>query len=354
MPSRFCTCDHRQDQHVRSARECREDLCVCRKFVSRHAIPPLLADVQAEAAAAVLEIVEIQPPAAADLAGQPTAEVADAARAAAEELPTIGHWPDGDDELSTSALLAKAERERDSLARRCAVRFEEAEKLRAELSNALQCFDELQTAAGRKYQELGAERDEALAEIERLRTAVPRPTPHLDRVKAERDEALRDLAALRESLNGSASTASDALDQRDELAAELKNVRSYIALIIEATGLQADHTGAIDVVGWITEKRTELDNLRTSRHLAERRVEQLENEQHRRDQQDGTAVFADDIPAGYVAVPSGLLLDSSPRWFCQPITGCGEVYDQEQEGGRCKCGHLIVPVTVTITMARPR
>jgi hypothetical protein len=339
--SKVCNCDHRQDEHKLSKAACRKPWCDCVRFEwsgqwdpyeAPEPTPEIELNAEPDAPAAVLEIVEIQPP--------------------AEPGPEDVEVQETDDELSTSALLAKAERERDSLARRCAVRFEEAEKLRAELSNALQCFDELQTAAGRKYQELGAERDEALAEVERLRTAVPRPTPHLDRVKAERDEALRDVAALRESLNGSASTASSALAERDDLAAELENVRSYVALIIEATGLEADHTGAVDVVGWITEKRTEIDNLRISRGLAERRVEQLENEQHRRDQQDGTAVFADDIPAGYVAVPSGLLLDSSPRWFCQPITGCGEVYAQEQEGGRCTCGHLLVCTTVTVTHYR--
>ena len=50
---------------------------------------------------------------------------------------------------------------------------------RAALSNALRCFDDLQSVAGRKYQELGAERDLARAELasarqelERLRSAA--------------------------------------------------------------------------------------------------------------------------------------------------------------------------------------
>jgi hypothetical protein len=52
------------------------------------------------------------------------------------------------DTESTSAALARVTAERD--------------KVRDDLSNALYCFDDLQSVAGRKYQELEGERDAAM------------------------------------------------------------------------------------------------------------------------------------------------------------------------------------------------
>lgn len=63
----------------------------------------------------------------------------------------------------------------------------ERDEARAGLSNALYCFDDLASVAGRKYQELESERDLARAELASART-------ELDAVRAARDTLDRDLA----------------------------------------------------------------------------------------------------------------------------------------------------------------
>lgn len=55
---------------------------------------------------------------------------------------------------STSAALRRVERERDSLARRCAVRFKETEGLRAELASAHTEMDATRTARDNLDREL--------------------------------------------------------------------------------------------------------------------------------------------------------------------------------------------------------
>ncbi len=104
-----------------------------------------------------------------------------------------------------TARLERVESERDA-ARADLARAQQAlAASQADLSNALTCFDDLQTAAGRKYElyegelsrlraELERERQESgrlRRELEELRNGAPqRPTPHLDAVKRQRSTAI--------------------------------------------------------------------------------------------------------------------------------------------------------------------
>lgn len=304
-------CDHRQDEHKLSKAACRKPWCDCVRFdwsgqwdpYEDPEPTPAVEPVAAEVPVAELEIVEIQPPAdqEPEAASIAVADDCEAARTGGTFAKHYYGGADLNDTLSTSALLAKAVQERDD-ARAAVVDVEGHRKLTADRLTAAE-FERDQALAAEerckaRWHEAAASRDlaraevktlhdgmgeamdlataalreelaEARQEIEQLRTAVPRPTPNLDRVKAE-----------------------------------------------------------------LAEARTEIDNLRSRAVVADRLA--------------AAAV----TPAGHVAVPAGLLLDSSPRWFCQPITGCGEVFDQEQEGGRCTCGHLLVCTTVTVTHHR--
>jgi chromosome segregation ATPase len=109
-----------------------------------------------------------------------TAEYRSEAEALADALPPPGARFDLPGGESTSAALHRAEqerdeaiRERDSLARRCALRFEETEKLRAELASARTEVDVLR-------------RTEAV---------------EIDRLCTELDAARRDLAIARHDLD---------------------------------------------------------------------------------------------------------------------------------------------------------
>jgi len=144
MSSSWCVCDHPRADHVQNRKDCREPGCDCNAFEPRPAVPPLFEERLSPAEAEVLA------------AAQP-----------------------GPDTLSTSARLAKAERERDEARA-------EVDSVRAALNNAIRCYDELQTTAGGLHDEIRilkrsegldvvaarAELASARQELERLRTAT--------------------------------------------------------------------------------------------------------------------------------------------------------------------------------------
>jgi phage-related minor tail protein len=87
---------------------------------------------------------------------------------------------------STSARLRRVEQERD--------------EARAAVSNALRCFDDLQTAAGRKYQELSAERDVAQEQRDLARAELASAKTELGHLRRERDQLRADLTAALDEL----------------------------------------------------------------------------------------------------------------------------------------------------------
>jgi hypothetical protein len=310
----ICECGDPQSQHRASKYGCRALECVCTKYVldipatkrarfaaDHGAVEP---DADAVLARVALPLIEIQPEPVADDGVPEEPRVLNAAERGPQPIPP-GWSPDG---ASMLTRLVKAERERDEKA--------------AALSNALKCFDDLQTAAGRKYEDLGAERDEALARVRELEQDIDRDTgehklaaelasakQELERLRAvpvpdvdlegRLAEARAELDVLRESLKGSASTANVAL--RD-----------------------------------LAEARTEVDNLRLSRDAAE---------SQRAEARQVIEAMEEDRPT--TVAPTGNVIDTYTRWFCQPITGCGGQYEIEQDDNYCACGKQLLAITVT-------
>lgn len=175
--------------------------------------------------------------------------------------------------------------------------------LKAELASARQEIDRLIAQQG----------DVRQAAEEKVRAALAGQPPHLATALAEAladkelaegrlAEANQNITALRESLNGSAATASVAL--RD-----------------------------------LAEVRTELDNLRMTRDRAESELAEA---------RQVIEAIEEDRPVP-TAAPSEIhaVVDSYTRWFCQPITGCGEQYEIQQDDDYCICGKELLAVTVT-------
>jgi chromosome segregation ATPase len=146
---------------------------------------------------------------------------------------------------STAAALRRAEqerdkaiRERDSLARRCALRFEETEKLRDERDMALIGCDNLRDEVGRAEQE----RDRLSAAVDDLQADLANAQQECDeahatglvyaeKLLAERDLARAELASARQEIEhlraqvaSKGSYIDELIAERDRLIAHLRDV----------------------------------------------------------------------------------------------------------------------------------
>jgi hypothetical protein len=193
----------------------------------------------------------------------------------------------------------------------------------------------------------------------------------LRRVEQERDDLAAKLRTSELVRAGLATDARSIAARMETVKDELLAANDHLRRIAEAAGVEDAGTGAIDIVGGIkllraelTSARTELANVKDAATRKQwvisrkggRCCERCEQEIRRGEAyevQDGTGglILHVHCPSPAPAreaqpAPAEPPLWQYTVWFCQPATGCGQRYSQDQP--EHECGPLTAAV-VTIT-----
>lgn len=395
----ICECEHQQSQHKASKYGCRALDCFCSKYrfdieLTRRA----KGEVEPDAAEVLAEVV---PPDSALVTAElapgwypaPTSEPDTLAQMSAR-LAKVEQERDlsRDEGVRLNVAVLRAERERDEAREEIKV-LKNSEGLdvvaaRAELVSARQETEDVRSVLDMRTQQLAAaqERIETLtrqaldagAEIDELRDRLDRaaeaggrdiadgpdvdlPTriAELRRGRKEATDRVLELAAKVEELEATLAERDSQLkatqreyaevSQREiELrtsepvdALRLAEANRTITVLQESIKGAETRTGSIDALrAELAEALAEEDRLRVQRDdFASQLVEARQV----------IEAMEDDRPSNVIQVeyaPVGTTLARYERWFCQPVTGCGAKFAEDQPDH--KCGPL-VKATVTIT-----